>query len=624
MRVGHVTGREHSWRQSPQWVAKQSLPSPVNWQSLVHQLKELGYETSAIAYVERGFRCGFNLEVSHDLVESRGVLPNHQSSLLAEPQIDEQLALEVRLGRMIGPFAKPPSGSLWRGWSVAPLGAVIKDTGKARIITDLSAGADSVNERIPEEAGVTAYPSFLDVARMLYSAESDHPGGVRLSICDVESAFRNLPICPDDYRHLIFQWKGGFYVDTRLVFGVRTGPSIYNRFGAAVQFLLEKRLNVKIIRMLDDHLFVDTREDAGLDGALVLMAALGVPVATKKTVRGVRAALFLGYWWSLDALSVSVSRERWVKLLACIDGLTTVGAATPAWVSAETLRVLLGKLQWASAAVPYGRVHINSLYHALTDADANSITPREARSRSIWLGSVQLADIAWWRARCGDGAIPDRIPCVSMGDLVSPPPPDIVCHTDASGAFLGAWWCKSSGGKEGTTQWLQLEVPPLCTIQATFVLERYVHAPLELTVSSAWLECAAALAAVSAWAAGPWRGKRVQLWTDNAALQCAWSSGASGSAVVAAYLRAMSGWCHEFNVHLNVGWIAGSSNVIADRISRGQAHAANNELVARKIAPLEQHTSRSPMGRLLWCAGLSDECVWRACLSAPGGSTTPH
>lgn len=125
---------------------------------------------------------------------------------------------------------------------------------KYGIIFNLSSGGRfSVNDRIPEELGATAYPSFSLVLRtfadLCEREDAPHP---HLALFDVSAAFRLLPINPSEYQYLVMRFDDMYFVDTRLPFGVRTGPALYNTFGAAVQLVLEAS-GIQLVRMLDDH-----------------------------------------------------------------------------------------------------------------------------------------------------------------------------------------------------------------------------------------------------------------------------------------------------------------------------------------------------------------------------------
>ena len=97
--------------------------------------------------------------------------------------------------------------------------------GKWRLIVDLSHPKGySVNDRIEPELCSLTYTSVDKAVQNVLELGT----GIELAKFDVESAYRTVPVHPDDRRLLGMQWKGGIYVDTVLPFGLRSAPKIYN------------------------------------------------------------------------------------------------------------------------------------------------------------------------------------------------------------------------------------------------------------------------------------------------------------------------------------------------------------------------------------------------------------
>ena len=58
-----------------------------------------------------------------------------------------------------------------------------------------------------------------------------------LAKVDVQSAYRNVPIHPDD-RHLLGMiWEGALYIDTALPFGLRSVPKIFTTMADAAEWI---------------------------------------------------------------------------------------------------------------------------------------------------------------------------------------------------------------------------------------------------------------------------------------------------------------------------------------------------------------------------------------------------
>ena len=53
-------------------------------------------------------------------------------------------------------------------------------------------------------------------------------GRERLAKCDIESAYRIVPVHPDDRQLLGMEWRGRLFVDAALLFALRSAPNIFS------------------------------------------------------------------------------------------------------------------------------------------------------------------------------------------------------------------------------------------------------------------------------------------------------------------------------------------------------------------------------------------------------------
>ena len=56
-----------------------------------------------------------------------------------------------------------------------------------------------------------------------------------LAKVDIQSAYRNIPIHPDDRHLLKMIWEGALYIDTALPFGLRSAPKIFTAIADAAE-----------------------------------------------------------------------------------------------------------------------------------------------------------------------------------------------------------------------------------------------------------------------------------------------------------------------------------------------------------------------------------------------------
>ena len=70
---------------------------------------------------------------------------------------------------------------------------------------------------------------------------------------DLERAYRIVPVHPDDHPLLGMAWKGCWYMDMILPFGLKSAPKIFNVMADTLQWIIEKR-EVTCLHYLDNFL----------------------------------------------------------------------------------------------------------------------------------------------------------------------------------------------------------------------------------------------------------------------------------------------------------------------------------------------------------------------------------
>ena len=137
------------------------------------------------------------------------------------------------MGRVAGPFNAPPIASL----HISSFGVVPKKSqpGKWRLIVDLSSpGGASVNDGITPDDFTLHYVTIDHIIRMV-----SRFGKYALSAkFDVESAYRKIAVQACDRFLLGMEWRGQFYVDLALPFGLRSAPYIFNSVADLMQRIL--------------------------------------------------------------------------------------------------------------------------------------------------------------------------------------------------------------------------------------------------------------------------------------------------------------------------------------------------------------------------------------------------
>ena len=379
------------------------MPTPINVQQLRSCLT--GYDTELAGYLIQGFSTGFDLcNTSYSINDS---VKNQISANQLPDIVDKKINKEIHLGRIKGPFDTPPLNNL----VISPLGIRPKKVaGEYRVIHNLSHpyNGGSVNAGIPREAASVQY-SDLSVAiqHILHFGQYTF-----LAKSDIQSAFRIIPIKPDNYHLLGFTWKGKFYYDCCLPMGASSSCAIFEKFSTSLEWMISQQLKtVKVVHVLDDFLFIGPSYQSCLHALKLfksLCVQLGVPLAPDKTVGPTMILPFLGITLNTETMSAALPPDKVTKFTELIDNFLAVKAVT-----LKQLQSLNGMLNFACQIIlparafsrrlydlsiglnkPYYRVKMNRQVKAdlkVWKAFLANYNYRTFFLEKIWLNSTQLS-----------------------------------------------------------------------------------------------------------------------------------------------------------------------------------------------------------------------------------------
>ena len=370
-------------------------------------------------YVCEGIQHGFRIGFQHGSpLKSTGA--NMDSARQHPHIITEYLQKELSLGRMLGPFkdtqSLPPLHI--NRFGVIPKG---HNTGKWRLITDLSyPPGQSVNDSIDPDLCSMVYTTVDDAAAVV----SRLGDGALMAKVDIESAYRLVPVHPDDRPLLAMLWEGHVYVDPMLPFGLRSAPKIFNALADALHWHLQQSGVGHIQHYLDDYIIIGPPHSPQCGVFLQILlrecSSLGVPIAEHKTCGPTTCLVFLGI--EIDSVKGELRLPH--------DKRTRLQTLLQQWgdrkvCSRKELESLIGLLNHACKVVRSGRAFLRRMIDLLHH--------RPHESFHIRLNRSFRSDLAWWQT-----FLPQW-----NGISFLPPPsllPSIVVTTDASGSWgAGAW-----------------------------------------------------------------------------------------------------------------------------------------------------------------------------------------
>ena len=254
-----------------------SAVTPINISNFKNCLNN---HPDLVSYLVNGLSNGFDIGFNAPLTATR---PNNLLSATEnQTAVSTALMKEVSRGHTAGPFntLTPP----WTELHCSPLGSREKKDGTRRLIMDLSQPKGmSINEGIDKEEYSVQYTHF-DEATKLVRAEGRNS---LMSKVDIQHAFRLLPVLPCQWILLGILWLGQYFIDTRLPFGLRSSPGIFNRFADAVCWIIQHIFNIRnIVHYSNDFFLVSSNNISHAQSDLLTVKSafthLNVPIAENK------------------------------------------------------------------------------------------------------------------------------------------------------------------------------------------------------------------------------------------------------------------------------------------------------------------------------------------------------
>ena len=476
----------------------------------------------------QGFQQGFTIEYTGNrgAFEARNLKSayDHQSSLL------EKLYKEVDLGRIVGPFEKPPFENL----HVSPVGLVPKSDGGWRLITHLSfpEGA-SINDGIDAKFCSVQYTSFDRVTDMIYSLGTS----ALIAKRDLKSAYRIMPIRVEDFPLLGIKVDGKYFVDKFLPMGLSQSAFLFEKFSTFLQWLVEEKTGINSMAHLLDDFLLAGRGDSDTCQSLVnefeaSCRELGVPIAVEKSVDPTTIMVFLGLEIDTNDMSVRIPSHKIVELDSLIQTFLSRKK-----VSLREFQKLVGKLNFFGQAVRSSRAFLRRFYDVMIPLKRPfhmlRLTREIREDLQVWLVFLQEFN--------GVTYIPEKVWATSDS---------LRLFTDAAGSahfgaasFLDGQWCFLPWPKA----WCD-------------------HAILrDLT----FLEMIPVLLAVFLWH-GSFQNRRVHLYVENEALVDVLNKQTSKSKLLMQLVRPFVLTSMKYNIMFKAVHVSSRDNVIADSISRKQ------------------------------------------------------
>ena len=529
------------------------ISSPVSsraqyWKNLLARHPDQRFADYIISGIREGFRIGFCWH-SHLKSTTRNI-----PSAYEHPDVvDKYLEAEQKEANVIGPLA---SATLPNGQSVhvSRIGIIPKGH-KWRLITDLSFPVGrSINDGINPRWCSLEYTTVDKVAAVAMSLGV----GALMAKVDIKAAYRIIPVHPLDRPLLGITWRGQIFIDTKLPFGLRSAPKIFNAVADAFEWCLRDQGVSYIDHYLDDFITLGPQGSDVCANNLRLIynvaASLGVPLAEDKSVGPTSALTFLGIRIDTEAATLSLPKEKLDRLQLTLDRWTFKKSCRR-----RDLESLIGLLHHAAKVIPPGRSFLQRMIAHLRG--------RSRDNQFIRLNKEFRSDLIWWKvfSKVWNGV-----------SIIQQTRKEVRLVTDAS----GSWGC----GAIWEDRWFQLQ---------------WAHE--NMVANIAFKELVPIIIAVMIWGHF-WRGSHLLCFCDNAAVVAIIASRYSKQSELMHLLRCLFFLEAYFDLHISASHIPGHTNIGADQLSRNytQSFLLQNPLMKRQPSPLPLMAMDLIMGTHEW------------------------
>ena len=241
----------------------------------------------------------------------------------------------------------------------------------------------SVNDGIDQCLCSLRYTSVKEVATV-----AAHLGrGTLLVKVDIESAYRLIPVHPDDRWLLGTKWENLLYIDPMLPFGLRSSAKIFNAVADAFEWRLKAVGVPYVYHYLDDFTVLGAPRTDECSRAVsklhIICSKLGIPLATHKSEGPAMSITFLGIVTNTVAEELRLPAEKLDHLRTLLVKWGDKKACTR-----RDLESLIGHLNHACKVVRPGRSFLRRMIDLLHHCK---------NAHYIRLSRGFRSDLQWWK-----------------------------------------------------------------------------------------------------------------------------------------------------------------------------------------------------------------------------------
>ena len=360
-----------------------NITTPLNhekWKMYLSDHPDIALTEFFITGITQGFRLGFHTTLS-SLKPAR---KNLDGALQHPSVVDEYITEEITQHRVIGPLPKAtvPMAHISR------FGVIPKrhTPNKWRLIIGLSHPAGhSVNDGIPKSLRSLSYVTVDTAIWHILNTGT----GTLLAKINIKRAFRLLPAHPADRHLLAMSWKGDLFIDTCLLFGLRSAPKLFNILADLLSWILQRKEITPLIPYLDDFLTMGQAYSTAYHNHLTTIKEvcrdLSIPLAIEKQEGPSQRIIFLSITLDMQRMEAQLPSDKLLRIRNQLSAWLTQKKATK-----REILSLVGLLQHTCKVVRPGRSFVSRM----------NITAAKLKQLSHYtrLNKDFRSDLHWWKA----------------------------------------------------------------------------------------------------------------------------------------------------------------------------------------------------------------------------------
>ncbi|VDI39408.1 Hypothetical predicted protein [Mytilus galloprovincialis] len=345
---------------------REKVDTPINVDELKQQLHNHP-DKQFVNYLCHGLAFGFDTLISNTDVPTKECR-NLRSAITQPDIVDKLIESEVNKGFLEGPFEELH----FQQYRVSPIGVAIgKYSGKPRlIVVDLSSPHEnivhqSVNDMIDKDSCSLSYVRIDDAIQIIQNL------GRYTTMCktDISDAIKLMPVLPLQWHMFCIKWRTNYYFYTKLAFGCRSSPRIFDNLSQAVCWIAKNNFGIEfILHLLDDFITFEHPHKCGqrnMDLLYYIFDTLKILMAKHKTSGPDTVIEYLGIILDSNLMEARLPNDKLIRISTFLKEFLIKKSCT----KREVLQ-LLGHLNFASRVVIPGRTFVSHLILVSTTVKA--------------------------------------------------------------------------------------------------------------------------------------------------------------------------------------------------------------------------------------------------------------